>query len=308
MILTSTSATYGVRSTSPATSSGATGGINLGQPETQITLPTANVAWTGQMLLVDPAGVVTAADIDINILAGTVTTATTWVEGNGEAETATVVGGCTTANGTLTLVVTANDVGMTAQNVAVALTTAAHGTASLVAAACRAAISANATIAARFAVSGTGASIVLTRIGKIFKMAGGDVQVHDGINLLVFNIAIPAGLGVSAAPSSTNTPSVATQGTLHRDIDGKDWEGTTLPAIAAGKIGVLQVTSDAASTSLVYLESTAFGFRQMPLSAGGFVLVGASGLNSSMSSSLAITTATNEKSAFLTISVVGSSV
>ena len=308
MILTSTSATYGVRSTSPATSSGVSGGINLGQPETQISLPTADVAWTGQVLLADPAGVVVFADIDINILTGTVTSATTWVAGVAQVETATIVAaaGCTT-NGTMTLLVTSEGMAGSPLSVVVPLTTTTHTTAALIAAAARTALTANATIAARFTVSGTSTSVSLTRKPLVYKMAGGDVSVHTPDSTL--NIAIPGGLGITAAAGSANTVlGTATQGTLHRDIDGKDWEGTTLPAIAAGKIGVLQVTSDAASTSLVYLESTAFGFRQMPLSAGGFVLVGASGLNSSMSSSLAITTATNEKSAFLTISVVGSSV
>ena len=306
MILTSTSATYGVRSTSPATSSGATGGVNLGQPETQISLPTANVAWTGQVLLVDLAGVDISAGIDINILAGTVTSFTAWVAGVAQIETATIVApaGCTT-NGTMTLVVTADGMTGSPLNVPVVLTTALN-TATLVAGAARTALTANATIAARFTVSGTGGAIILTRQPLVYKMAGGDVSVHTPDSTL--NIAIPGGLGITVAAGSANTVSgIVTEGALHRDIDGKDWEGTTLPAIAAGKIGVLQVTSDATSTSTVNLASTA-GFASMPLPPGGFVLVGASGMNSAMSSSLTITTATNEKSAFLTISVVGSSV
>lgn len=307
MILTSTSATYGVRSTSPATSSGATGGINLGQPETQISLPTADVAWTGQVLLVDLAGGGISAGIDINILAGTVTSFTAWVAGVAQIETATIVApaGCTT-NGTMTLLVTSAGMAGSPLSVVVPLTTTTHTTAALIAGAARTALTANATIAARFTVSGTGAAIILTRKPLVYKMAGGDVSVHTPDSTL--NIAIPGGLGVTAAAGSANTVSgIITEGALHRDIDGKDWEGTTLPAIAAGKIGVLQVTSDGTSTSTVNLASTS-GFASMPLPPGGFVLVGAASMNSAMSSSLAITTATDEKSAFLTISVVGSSV
>ena len=419
MILTSTSATYGVRSTSPATSSGATGGINLGQPETQISLPTADVAWTGQVLLVqntsaakitlnlgtatvsptwngesetvtivatggctsngalqleiEATGLVgspvyvnvaltTAAHTTAALIAGAARAALSgtaaitamftvggtgvdvvltnanaelalfnlkvygglgvtgvvesthtygplltspWVAGSGEAETSTFVGRCT-ANGTLTLTITA--AGMTVKNVAVALTTAAHNTAALVAAACRTAISANATITAMFTVGGPGAAVVLTRIGKRYKMANSYVEVHTGTDDATFNVAIPSNaLGITAATTSDHTDLVLTSGVLHRDCDGKDWEGSTLPAIAAGRIGALQIASDATSTSTVAMASTV-GFAGMPLPPGGFVLVGASGMNSTTSHSLALTTAVNATSAFLTISVVGSSV
>jgi hypothetical protein len=136
------------------------------------------------------------------------------------------------------------------------------------------------------------------------------VEIHDGVNDADLSIFIPTGLGITTDDSVNTTAAVATNGVLHRDVDGKDWEGTTLTSIATGKIGALQVASALNSTGGVTLDHAAasVGFDLMPLPPGGVVLVAAPNLNSTISEGLIISSVTGGTIAVVTISVVGSTV
>jgi hypothetical protein len=307
MILSSSTATYGVRSTSRATSPGVVGNVLIGQQEEEVSLSPADVAWTAQILL---ARATAATAIELDIRTGNVISfSPTWVAGNGQAQTATVVAaaGCTT-NGTMTLAVTSAGMPGSPLNVAVPLTTAVHTTAALIAGAARAALAANATIAARFTVSGTGNGIVLTRIGFIYKMAFGDVQVHSGIgDDATFGFGWAGALGIAALSLSTGTISGATEGILCPAADGKDWEGDTLTAIADGRLGAIQIANSATSTGGVTAASTV-GFAAMPIPPMGAVLVVAPKLDSKISGELQLTVEANNTSALVHVTVVGRSV
>lgn len=109
-----------------------------------------------------------------------------------QVETATVVAasGCT-ANGNLVVTITGSAISGSPLAVPVALTTAAHTSASLIAAAIRTAL-AIAAITTRYTVGGSGAAVTLT--SKV-------PQANDG----TLNIAIAAGLGVDVAGTSAST-------------------------------------------------------------------------------------------------------
>ena len=109
--------------------------------------------------------------------------------GTKQVETATVVaaGGCT-GNGTLTVTVS----GAGATTVDVALTTASHGTATLIAAAIRSALNLNSTIVSRYTVGGTGAAVSLTTKAAV-------------ANDSSLNIAFPAEFGVTAVVTSAHS-------------------------------------------------------------------------------------------------------
>ena len=121
--------------------------------------------------------------------------------GTAQVETATVTAaaGCT-ANGNCALVFTQSGTPNTI-DVTVALTTASN-TATLVAAALAAGLNANREFALKWSAAGSVATIVITR------RANGD-GFYAG-NDVACNLAIPAGLGLTAAATSVSTtPGVA---------------------------------------------------------------------------------------------------
>ena len=119
--------------------------------------------------------------------------------GTAQVETATVTGSCST-NGNCALVFTQSGTPNTI-DVTVALTTASN-TATLVAAALAAGLNANREFALKWSAAGSVATIVITR------RANGD-GFYAG-NDVACNLAIPAGLGLTAAATSVSTtPGVA---------------------------------------------------------------------------------------------------
>jgi hypothetical protein len=133
-----------------------------------------------------------------------------------QVETATVVAAAgATSNGNLAVTVTGARITGSPLAVSVPLTTAAN-TAALVAAQIRATFNATAAIASKYTVGGTGADVTLTEI---------DPQNND----TTLNIAITAGLGVSAIVSSTNTTTgVGGVKLTNNTGDGNDFEGIPL--------------------------------------------------------------------------------
>lgn len=222
-------AVYGLSATATPTSTNANGSITVGVSQTPVRFSDADVAHSLRAILCGSGDelVVDLTDCDT-------TGSTAFVAGTAQVETNTVVAasGCA-SNGTMTLVLTSAGMTGSPLNVAVALTTAAHTTAALIAAAARTALSAVAVIAARFTVGGTGADIVLTRLPtSTFTVSTGTLSLYAA-NDATLNLAIPSGLGVTASATSTNTTAgVLTSGAKLYDGDGLDAEGVTLPSIS----------------------------------------------------------------------------
>jgi hypothetical protein len=123
---------------------------------------------------------------------------------------------------------------MTGSPLTVSVAVAASDTAAVWAGKVRTALAANATIAARFTVSGASTAIVLTRKPTTSIPVGSTtVDILPG-NDTTLNIALDNGTstGITPAASSANTTTgVATSGARIFDGDGKDWEGNTLEEI-----------------------------------------------------------------------------
>lgn len=141
-----------------------------------------------------------------------------------QVETATVVAGAgATSNGNLAVTVTAARVTGSPLAFSVALTTATHTTATLIAGAIRTAFNANSALTAVYTVGGSGANITLT-------------ETSAENNDPTLNIAITAGLGVSAIVSSTNTTAGDAGVVITNNTgDGKDFEGISLGTITETK-------------------------------------------------------------------------
>lgn len=143
-----------------------------------------------------------------------------------QVDTATIIAaaGCT-SNGNLTVTITSAYLDGSPLDVTVPLTTAAHTTADLIAAAVRTALAANADIAANYTVGGTGADVTLTRPLHLY-----------GEDDSTLNIAIAAARGVSAAVASADTVAGVAGASWERlssTGDPLDMLGTTLPTAAS---------------------------------------------------------------------------
>lgn len=169
-----------------------------------------------------------APGVAISLLEGTVSADTAYAAPQAQVETATAAGTITTAGNA---VATVTGAGLAAA-VPVTFAVTLGDTASVWAAKARAAIAANATIAAKYAVSGTGAAIVLTRIVDDYGFA------NDG----TMNIALADGTsaGITEAATSVNTAAgaVAT-GALVDTEDAEDAEGVALEHYEFGLRGIL---------------------------------------------------------------------
>ncbi len=186
-----------------------------------------------QLALQIASGDTLTLDFETGIVTGT-------VAGAYQVETATVVaaGGCT-SNGNCDVVVTGAHLTGSPITIPVALTTVTHTTATLIATAIKTALIANAVIAAQYTPNSSGAAVTLTDLTK---------RANDA----TLNIAIPAGLGISAAASSANTTAgVAVSMAYKRS--GTVWDATDaegVPLAVATKLYSVLMTCSAASGAL----------------------------------------------------------
>jgi hypothetical protein len=162
----------------------------------------------------------------------------------------------------------------------------------------RTSLAANAVIAARFDVSGTTTSIILTR--KPSAVLAAD---NETVNLFIatdatLNIALAGPAGVTAAPTSANTVAgTVTSGVLIRDGDAKDFEGVTIPAcvpkavlLVNGGTAALEIDGSGTMANLDIEGGSSIIF------AGGNVLTGEDALTFTGSST------------FLTVTVIGEAI
>ena len=202
-------AVYGLSATGTPTKSQSDGAVLVGVGATTVALTGATKTYCVSATLASNADTLT-----INTVTGVATIGTTPIP---QVETATVVaGGGATSNGNLAVTVTAARVTGSPLAFSVALTTATHTTATLIATAIKAAFNDNAALTAVYTVGGSGAAITLTETSA---------ENNDS----TLNVAITAGLGVSAITNSTNTTTgVGGVKLTNNTGDGKDIEGVSL--------------------------------------------------------------------------------
>jgi len=182
----------------------------------------------------------TTATLDVQN--GVCTGSASFVEGVAQVETTTVVAAAgATSNGNCVVTVTGATLTGSPLAVTIPLTTASN-TATLVATTLAAGLAANAAIAAKYTVTSSGANIVLT----VKADGDGNYLANDSS----LNIAIPSGLGITAAPTSADTTAgVVSSGVQVLDGDGKDFEGVTLTPLARIYALEINVTSGSASAT-----------------------------------------------------------
>jgi len=273
MALTDARAYYGLTATGELSRTGSAGPATVGTVQTPVVLTGATIGYCVRMVLV---GNTTFVELDLSD--ATIIDQTAFVAGTAQVETATITAasGCT-SNGTMTLVLTSSGMTGSPLNVPVALTTAAHTSASLIAAAARTALSEVAVIAARFTVGGSGANITFTRLPTT--VGGVDTYPANDVTL---NLAIPSGLGVTAAATSADTTAgVATSGPVIFD-EGVDFEGRAVANAGFTNGMLLQVTAGTGAcvfsddeTNRMPLFSGCSNLWISPTPAEAFITVGA---------------------------------
>jgi len=213
------------------------GSLTVGVTATQELFTTADIGYAISARLTTAS---TTATLDVQT--GVCTGSAAFVAGVAQVETATVVAATgATSNGNCIVTVTGSTLTGSPLAVTIPLTTASN-TATLVASALAAGLNANAAIAAKYSAASSGAIILLT----VKADANGNFLANDG----TLNIAIPGGLGITAAATSTDTTAgVASSGVQVLDGDGKDFEGLTLPSMARIYALEINVTSGSASAS-----------------------------------------------------------
>jgi hypothetical protein len=290
MNLANSRATIGLTTKATPTSTAVNGTVQIGDNPQTITFPDADVAYSVRAFFA--AG---GPELDLATTTGSTTGSTAWVAGAAQVETATA-DGTASAAGNITTTVTST--GMTGSPLAITTAILNGDTAAVWAGKVRTSLAANTTIAARFTVSGTGTSIILTR-------KPGTVLTADNetVNLFLasdasLNIALAGPAGVTAASTSANTVAgTVTSGVLIRDGDAKDFEGVTIPTcvpkavlLVNGGTSALEIDGSGTLANLDIEGGSSILF------AGGNVLTGETALTIVGSST------------FLTVTVLGEAV
>ena len=237
MIIASALTNNGTSFTASPASSLTTGRVTVGTSAAQQSFATADIGYAISTRLTTSS---TTATLDVQT--GVCTGSAAFVAGVAQVETATVVAAAgATSSGNCIVTVTGSTLTGSPLAVTIPLTTSAN-TATLVASALASGLNANTAIAAKYSVASSGADIVLT----VKADANGNYLANDG----TLNIAIPGGLGITAAATSTDTTAgVVSSGVQVLDGDGKDFEGVTLPSMARIYALEINVTSGSATAS-----------------------------------------------------------
>lgn len=237
MIIASALTNNGTSFTASPASSLTTGRVTVGTSAAQQSFATADIGYAISARLTTSS---TTATLDVQT--GVCTGSAAFVAGVAQVETATVVAAAgATSSGNCIVTVTGSTLTGSPLAVTIPLTTSAN-TATLVASALAAGLNANTAIAAKYSVTSSGADIILT----VKADANGNYLADDG----TLNIAIPSGLGITAAPTSADTTAgVVSSGVQVLDGDGKDFEGVTLPSMARIYALEINVTSGSATAT-----------------------------------------------------------
>jgi hypothetical protein len=218
MELTQSILSYGLRSIATPTSTNVVNDVEVGVAQTQERFADADSIYSLRAVMAGSASTLTIAQ-DTGVC-----TATAWVAGTAQVETATAAG-TITASGNASVTVTS--AGMGGSPLTIAVPVILGDTASVWAGKVRTALAAVVDVADRFTIGGTTTAISLTRLP--LTVGGLPILLENDATL---NIALANGTctGITAAPTSANTTAgVATSGVTLYDGDGKDFEGNTLP-------------------------------------------------------------------------------
>jgi hypothetical protein len=228
---------YGSSFSATPASSLTTGTFVIGVAATQQSFTTADIGYAISARLTTSS---TTATLDVQT--GVCTGSAAFVAGVAQVETAAVVAAAgATSSGDCIVTVTGSTLTGSPLAVTIPLTTSAN-TAALVASALVAGLKANAAISEKYTVTSSGDNIVLT----VKADANGNFVANDS----TLNIAIPSGLGITAASTSTDTTAgVASSGVQVLDGDGKDFEGVTIPSMARIYALEINVTSGSATAT-----------------------------------------------------------
>ena len=243
MDLTQSILSYGLRSIAAPTSTNVDNDVEIGVAQTQERFADANIVYSLRAVMVG-----SASTLSINQETG-VCTATTFVPGTDQVETATAVG-TITASGNASITVSATSLSGSPTLVPVLI----GDTATVWAGKVRTALAANTAIAALFLVGGIGPAISLTRLTNLI---GG--EYIRSANDSTLNIAIANGTctGITAAATSSNTTAgVATSGVVLFDGDGKDFEGNELPTSAYIYATLVNMLNGGINYQNTYLDAT----------------------------------------------------
>jgi len=223
MTLTAARANAGLSVTATATSTGVSGSVEIGTFNNFITLTGCDVVYSLR------ARIVSGSNLVLAVATNTTSASDAWSAGTAQVETATVTAASgATSSGNLTVTVTAAGMTGSPKAITVALTTTAHTTATLIATAIAATLNADTAYSALFTATTSTNTVITTRNASSL----GILPADDA----TLNVAIAAGLGVSAAASSANTTAgVASSGANISDGDAKDFEGITIPTIVTLK-------------------------------------------------------------------------
>jgi len=247
MELTQSILSYGLRSTATPTSTNVFNSVEIGVAQTQERFATADVTYSLRAIM---AG----SGTSLSIAQSTgVCTATAFVVGVAQVETATAAG-TVTATGDASVIVTS--AGMTGSPLTILVPVANGDTPTVWAGKVRTVLTANATIAARFTVGGSTTAISLTRLPATV----GGVSIYSATDGTL-NIALANGTstGITAAATSANTTAgTATSGVLLFDGDGKDFEGIALPTM-----GILYSTMIVCSAGFITYQHTYSGTAKL---------------------------------------------
>jgi len=221
MALENAKFTYGLSATAAATSINTSGDFTLGIDPTILLLPEVTNGYSFGGCIYGNGDSVTFSPLD-----GVVTIDDAFVAGTAQVETANAAG---TTSGAGNVSVTFTAAAVTGSPITVSVAVASGDTASTWAAKVRTALSLNTAISSVYTISGTGTSIVATRIPLVIRA---DCPSSNYANDSTLNIALANGSpspGITPAATSANTTAgVATDGAYILKGDGNNYEGNPI--------------------------------------------------------------------------------
>ena len=297
MTLTNPRATFGLNARTTPTKSGTSGTVQIGASNETVTLTNT------KQVSFDAIIVGSGSDLVIDISDLDNTDSTAWTAGTLQVETATVVAASgATGNGNVTVTVTATGMTGSPKAISVALTTAAHTSATLIATAIAAGLNADTAYAALFTATSSGANVITTRkVTNTYTLNGTSVPIRPAN--ITLNVAIAGVLGISAAATSADTTAgVATAGAYVPDLDGNDFEGEASGGLATVDAVYIKNASTSVANALL-TQSTVL--TDYPLTPGDILQVaGTTGLLPTSDITVE-PSATGDESCFVTITLAG---
>lgn len=285
MDISQTRSFSGLRMVATPTASLVTNDVTIGIASTNTPIADVDTGFAARALIVGAA-----SDLVLDLADNDSTGTTAWTAGQAQVETATAAG-TITASGNATVIVTA--AGMTGSPKTISVAVLNGDTAAVWAGKVRTALAADTAVSALFEVGGTTTAIRLTRKPTATYAVGSASVPLYAANDSTLNISLDNGTctGITTAATSANTTSgTLSSGVYLLDADGKDFEGSTLVPIAAGRLGGLLISNQSASTADI-LVSTAATLVDFPVSPDGVLQVSAKNCDQSLEI-LTITAAT----------------